>query len=247
MKNQPSRGFTLVEMLVVIAIIAVLVALLAPSLRNALHAARMTQCINNLKQCDLTTQMYMDDWRGKIILTHTWGYTMQCGGYMDGGVKKALNCPSITKFKKPSGQDNRMMNIKESGMYNFDHIYGWNTEYWYVRPRTDNGKLETKNMNRTVNNDNNKKLLVRRDVKKPSQFVLLGDNRKPKDEKGNVYPDVNENGCKLADHPIAFVHRFGAGVTAFMDGAVRAATVEELFNNFRANMEKCFFDPGEFR
>ena len=58
--NQTRRAFTLVELLVVMAIIGLLVALLLPAVQSAREAARRTQCKNQLKQVGLALHNYHD-------------------------------------------------------------------------------------------------------------------------------------------------------------------------------------------
>jgi prepilin-type N-terminal cleavage/methylation domain-containing protein/prepilin-type processing-associated H-X9-DG protein len=54
-------GFTLIELLVVIAIIAILAAILFPVFAQAREKARQTSCLSNMKQINLATVQYIQD------------------------------------------------------------------------------------------------------------------------------------------------------------------------------------------
>jgi prepilin-type N-terminal cleavage/methylation domain-containing protein len=61
------KGFTLVELLVVIAVIAILAAMLLPALASAKDKAKRTQCLNHLKQIGIGMTAYAADNRDRVL------------------------------------------------------------------------------------------------------------------------------------------------------------------------------------
>jgi prepilin-type N-terminal cleavage/methylation domain-containing protein/prepilin-type processing-associated H-X9-DG protein len=82
------RGFTLVELLVVIGIIALLIALLMPTLAKARRQAERVTCQSNLRQVGQALVIYAQEWKG-------WLYPP---GLHSG--KAPANCWTVVVFKK---------------------------------------------------------------------------------------------------------------------------------------------------
>lgn len=129
-RHMSLRGFTLVELLVVIGIIALLISILLPSLQKARKQALDLTCQSNLKQLASATLMYAVDYKGRFPYQPYESvfdpFNPVSNGNWAGGILKYVNgnkqvyvCPIV---RSSIGEGTSIYNVYKQGIF---------YNYWY--------------------------------------------------------------------------------------------------------------------
>lgn len=85
--TQRSKGFTLLELLVAIAIVAILVGLAIPTLSKIKSAGDQTKCISNLRQIGSLSLYYFNERNGKLFPSFWWYNTKEANPSLQGAAE----------------------------------------------------------------------------------------------------------------------------------------------------------------
>lgn len=114
-----SKGFTLLELMLVIAIIIIITSMLFPAISKARDKAKQLSCLNNQKQIILMAVNYSDSFNGYFLFSNysdgsCWGKILKNGG--EAYSIDTLSCPAeMTHFTEYKDNYHYGINIKTFG------------------------------------------------------------------------------------------------------------------------------------
>jgi len=124
LQNTPQRrvnGFTLVELLVVIGVIAVLIGILVPVLSRSRAAANRAMCLNNVKQLYNGILMYCNDNHGWFPTCAYWdngvSYVTYAEDWVHWQANRNLNDSAIARY---AGQNEQLRKLLRCPADTFD-------------------------------------------------------------------------------------------------------------------------------
>jgi len=171
--------FTLVELLVVVAVIAILAGLLLPALNKAIQKARIIQCVNNLKGINSALVFYSDSFDGYLPSPKndnplpnnrkaTWGGMLVYNNLLSG---INLTCPGVEAMNAYCVKDCKSLTPGSLAKFLESNPTEWHTTY--------GGYGLTYSSNVTVTWKTSRAKLA--SIKNPSRKNSVGDNRQGTD------------------------------------------------------------------